>query len=295
MPLVELQDGPWEWWDIKDAADILWRSTLDPDIHNIASALQSHYQNPQLEVTELITGINASRRGIVVCNGEKITIAFLGCDSNELHMNMWVFAKGPSWWDIPYPVYENGHQVHSFFRDMWHAMRIAAYDAINMAVESMAARGSSPKQIIITGFSMGGGISILAFSEILERIRNRWGSGSDSPQPWAKDENLGSLVQHLTFAAVSAGDFGYYSALNRLYEKHHIRAWDFFNHRDITVHIHHIQFRTWRGHRYTLPEAVVRPFSNEFGGQGHNILGYLKAAEWMCEHGTDQVKSEYRY
>ncbi|ORY01424.1 hypothetical protein BCR34DRAFT_637258 [Clohesyomyces aquaticus] len=284
---VRLQDGLSQWEDVKDAAGVLWRSTITPDISAIATGFQDHYENPDLTVSELNTGMNRSRRGLVVHNGEKITIAFLGSDPNELHMNMWTNGKGPGWWEPSYPVYENGNRVHSFFRDMWHAIRSGTYDALSIAVQDMAARGATPKQIIVAGFSMGGGISIvatsMAFTEILERIRHTW------------DEKLGSLVQHLTFAAVAAGDRGYYTVLNQLYKTYQIRAWDFLNHRDITVHIHHLAFRSWRGHRYILPKAVVGRFGGEFGGNGHDILGYLKAAEWMAEHGTDQVKSAYSY
>lgn len=119
----------------------------------------------------------------------------------------------------------------------------------------------------------------LAFTEILEEIRHTWGSQSASPQFWAQDENLGSLVQHITFAAVAAGNLGCYTVLNRLYETHKIRAWDFLNHRDITVHAHHATFRSWLGYRYVLPEIVVGRFAEDFGEQGHGILWYLKVAE----------------
>ncbi|KAH7130694.1 hypothetical protein B0J11DRAFT_430374, partial [Dendryphion nanum] len=293
--LVKLQNGPSQWNDIKDAANILWRSTLTPDFSTMTSAFQDHYQNPELSAKELHTGMNDSRRAIVVSNGEKITIAFLGSSPNELHMNLWINAKGPGWWEWPYPVYENGNRIHSFFRDMWHGMRQATFDALSSSLDDMVARGATPKQIIITGFSMGGGISILAFTEILEGIRHRWGSQSESPQLWAQDKDLGSLVQHLTFAAVSAGDQGYYTILNDLYCEYQIRAWDFLSHRDTTVHIHYLSFRSWRGYRYVLGEAVVGQFFDSFGGNGHNILGYLKAVEWMTENGTDHIKTYYDY
>ena len=73
-------------------------------------------------------------------------------------MNTW--TDGSGWLGIPYPVFENGNRIHSFFRDMWHAMRQATFDALDSAVQDMAARGATPKQIIVTGFSMGGGISM---------------------------------------------------------------------------------------------------------------------------------------
>jgi len=67
------------------------------------------------------------------------------------------------------------------------------------------------------------------------------------------------------------------------------------NHRDSTRHTHHFAFRSWRGYRYILPDAVVRYFEAQIGPHGHQIEGYAKAAQWMAEHGTDQVKSEYSY
>lgn len=135
----------------------------------------------------------------------------------------------------------------------------------------------------------------LAFTDILERIRHTWGSQSASPQSWARDEELGSLVQHLTFAAVAAGDQGYYTVLNSLYDTYQIRAWDFLNHRDITINSHYFGFRSWRGYRYVFSDEIERPFVNEFGDNGHSILGYLKVAEWMTENGTNQVGTPYTY
>ncbi|KAL6707661.1 hypothetical protein ACN47E_003782 [Coniothyrium glycines] len=96
MPLVRLQNGQSQWNDIEDTAGTLWRSTQKPDISAIATALQDHHQNPNLSISELNIRFNASRRGVVVCNSEKITIAFLGSDPNELIMNMWINAKGPT-------------------------------------------------------------------------------------------------------------------------------------------------------------------------------------------------------
>ncbi|KAF2034490.1 hypothetical protein EK21DRAFT_97575 [Setomelanomma holmii] len=167
---------------------------------------------------------------------------------------------------------------------MWHGMRKAASDELSKAVDGILAQGTTPKQIVVTGFSMGGGVSTMAFTDIVEHIRNTWGS-----------HNLGSLLQHLTFAAVAAGDQGFHTVLNNLYERYQIKAWDFMSHRDWTVHTHHFAFRSWRGHRYILPEAVVQHCGAEFGPQGHFILGCLKAAEWMESNGTDQVKSAYSY
>jgi hypothetical protein len=135
----------------------------------------------------------------------------------------------------------------------------------------------------------------LAFTEILEHIRSTYGSKSASPQDWAVDSSLGSVLTHLTFAAVAAGDIGFHTVLNRLYERYHIKAWDFWHYNDWTRHTHDDEFRSWRGYRYTLPHAVVQYCEADFGGVNHSIQGYWKAAEWMEAHGTDQVKSEYSY
>ncbi|KAF2127856.1 hypothetical protein P153DRAFT_376802 [Dothidotthia symphoricarpi CBS 119687] len=256
MDLETLRQGTADWGDISEAAAVIWRASTCPHLDYFRTTLQNHLSDAKLTAIDLHTAIDNTRRAVVVCSREKITIAFQGSQPYELFKNTWIDGKGPKLWDLPFP---------------------------------------SPKQITVAGFSMGGGISILAFTDILEHIRTTCGSASPSPQPWAVDSNLGSLFQHFTFAAVAAGDQGYYTVLNNLYERYKIRAWDFLNHRDMTVHTHHFALRSWRGHRYILPEAVVGQYSAEFGHQGHFILGYLKAAEWMAVNGTDQVKSAYSY
>lgn len=54
-------------------------------------------------------------------------------------------------------------------------------------------------------------------------------------------------------------------------------------------------FRSWRGHRYILPDVAERHCEGTFGEHGHDMLGYVKAAEWMAREGTDQCKSEYSF
>lgn len=135
----------------------------------------------------------------------------------------------------------------------------------------------------------------MAFTDILHHIRDTYGSASLAPQKWASDENLCNLISHYTFAAIAAADRGYYTVLNQLYERYQIRAWDFMNQWDWTQHTHFFEFRAWRGHRYILRDTVVRHTEGEFGAQGHWILGYLKACEWMMANGTNEVKSAYTY
>ncbi|PSN75575.1 hypothetical protein BS50DRAFT_628744 [Corynespora cassiicola Philippines] len=96
---------------------------------------------------------------------------------------------------------------------------------------------------------MGGDISIIAYAYILEQVRKKWGYKSAQKHPQAEDTNLGSLIQHITFAACGAGDGGYYTVLNQLYERNLIRAWDFVNDRDRTIDGHHSSSCTWRGYQ----------------------------------------------
>jgi len=154
-----LRNGPEEWNDIKDAADIIWRTASTPDMNDLHSQLRNHYQNHDLSIVALHTGVNGDRKGTVICNGQKITIAFDGSSQDETFKNFWTHGKGPGWWELPYPRYDKDHRVHSFYLDMWHGMQGGAYAALRIAVQDMAARGVIPKQIIITGYSMGGGVS----------------------------------------------------------------------------------------------------------------------------------------
>jgi hypothetical protein len=161
MPLVKLQDGTSQWPDIKNAAQILQLTSVSPDTNTLRNQIAAHcVDTPLLLVTELHTGINVGRSAVLVLRGETVTIAFQGSHQDELVKNAWVNAKGPNWWDIPYPVYTGGHRVHSFFRDMWHGMRTALFSALAEAIQSISQRHSVPKLITVTGFSMGGGVSM---------------------------------------------------------------------------------------------------------------------------------------
>lgn len=57
-------------------------------------------------------------------------IAFEGSDGRELIKNTWSMGKGEGLWDVPYPLYEGGCSVHSFFRNMWHRMRSEVFRVI---------------------------------------------------------------------------------------------------------------------------------------------------------------------
>lgn len=118
MPLVRLQDGQADWGDIKNAADILWKTSTIADMNTLRSELRNHYNDPTLDIVDLHTGRNARRKGTVTWYKETILIAFDGAAPDELYMNFWTHGKGPEWWQLPYTVHVNGHRVHSFYLDM---------------------------------------------------------------------------------------------------------------------------------------------------------------------------------
>ncbi|KAF1968973.1 hypothetical protein BU23DRAFT_582911 [Bimuria novae-zelandiae CBS 107.79] len=295
MPLVELQNGPSQWGDIKDAADILLKASVYPNVNMLGAELQRHYNNYGLFALNLRPGVNTNRRAVLVCNGEKITIAFEGSTPDEAHQDNWVNAKGPGWWELDHPIYDRENRVHSFYHQNWRRMQWSTCDALNRAVDFICHRGDQPKQIVIVGYSQGGGVSTFADIDIVEHIRNTWGTQSIGPQEWTKEESLGSLVQHLTVAAIGAADQGYYTTLNDFYGQYQIRAWDFMSTSDTSLHTHFNEFRAWRGYHYILPRVIAGQFDNDFGAQGHGILGYFRVAEWMAENKSDQVRSEYNY
>jgi len=173
MPLVTLQDRPASCSAIRHAAGVLWRASIAEDDSSLCPALQNHFSDPSLTAVNLHTGINRPRRGVVMCTKDSITLAFQGCHPDEAIQNLWVCAKGPNWWDIPFPVFSDGNLVHSFFRDLWWDMRRATLEALDEAIRSMVARGTEPKEVIVTGFSMGGGISMYVGRNMSRRVRSR--------------------------------------------------------------------------------------------------------------------------
>ncbi|EPE34849.1 alpha/beta-Hydrolase [Glarea lozoyensis ATCC 20868] len=295
MPLVKLQDGKSDWSDIKDVAYFLWKSSEQASLQEAEIQMRRDTCDPNLNVLAFHTGVNVARKAVLVVHGSKVIIAFSGGSDDEIEKNLWTMSKGGNWYDIPFVVRVDGDEVHSFYLEMWNGMKEELLRQLEMNLRRMVEREVVPTHVIVTGFSMGGGVSILAFREILNHIRHQFGSETPSRHHWASEDNLKNLLAHYTFAAMAAGDMNFHTKLNSLYDKHQIRAWDFMHHLDKTRSFHGIAFRSWRGHRYILPDATVGEFRAEFGEHGHSMLGYLKAAEWMLENGTDQAHPEYSY
>ena len=79
-----MQNGPLQWNDIIDAADILWKASEFPDVNALNIHLRYHYVTLiSLLLTSTPINCNESRRALAVCNGENITLALEGSDQRE--------------------------------------------------------------------------------------------------------------------------------------------------------------------------------------------------------------------
>lgn len=106
----------------------------------------------------LHTGLSVGRKGVLFRYGTVTVLAFEATKPDEMIKNAWSHAKD-SKWSLPYARYVDGRQVHSFYLDMWLGMRPAALEAMSESVLEMERRGQVPSRILVTGHSMGGGIS----------------------------------------------------------------------------------------------------------------------------------------
>ncbi|KAF2087555.1 hypothetical protein K490DRAFT_3619, partial [Saccharata proteae CBS 121410] len=121
----------------------------------------------------------------------------------------------------------------------------------------------------------------LAIMDIVEYFRHVYGSASQSPCDWARDQNFHSRISHFTFAEYAATDYDYHAKLDDLYARYSIPAWDFVGHWDFTADLHMPHFRSWRGRRYRLPNEASDAVAGAFGDGGHELDGYRQAAGWM--------------
>lgn len=133
----------------------------------------------------------------------------------------------------------------------------------------------------------------LAIMDIVEHIRT-FGSQSTTPRPWALDDQLGSLIRHVTFAEFGASGKEYNLHLNQFYERYSIPAWDFVHPHDFTSRLHLPFLRAPRGHRYVLPDVAVRQFEKEYAAGRHDMPGYLRSLEWLRDN-PRKLRSMYQY
>jgi hypothetical protein len=106
----------------------------------------------------LDTGLSVGRKGVLFRYQTTLVLAFEATKPDEMMKNAWSHAKDKKW-SLPYARYVDGRQVHSFYLDMWLGMRRATLEAITDSILELEKQGQAPSRIIITGHSMGGGIS----------------------------------------------------------------------------------------------------------------------------------------
>ena len=107
------------------------------------------------------TGLSAGRKAVLFRTGTRVILTFEATKPDEMKMNAWSHAKDPHQrWSLPYARYWEGRQVHSFFLDMWLGMRDQALLEITKTLEEAEAQGIQVDRFLITGHSMGGGISV---------------------------------------------------------------------------------------------------------------------------------------
>ncbi|KAJ9091284.1 hypothetical protein QFC21_007273 [Naganishia friedmannii] len=247
-------------------------------------------------VKPLNTGIPAVGQKAVFFryNTTRLVLAFEATKPKEMIMNAWSHGKDKKWNSVPYARYRDGRQVHSFYLDMWLGMRKATLEALTDNILEVEHSDQVPSSFIVSGHSMGGGISTLAIIDIIEHLRTSFGSLSTQPRPWALDEKLGSFIRHITFAEFAASGQAYNEHLNEYYARYAILGIDLVHPFDFTTRLHLPFFRAWRGHRYVLPSASVKPFEKEYAAGRHDMPGYLRSVEWLRDNPRELV-SLYDY
>jgi hypothetical protein len=137
----------------------------------------------------------------------------------------------------------------------------------------------------------------LALMDIVDHLRDRFGTPNDRPLEWCKDENLTNLIRHITFAEYPATVYGFNAHLNKsYYDRLGISGWDFVHPEDGTRALHLPLFRFWRGHRYELPGDSVWQFDGEYVEEKRNMVGYWKSVEWLTQQRPSrELESIYHY
>ena len=131
---------------------------LDESVPIIEEGLGSKFDS----AVPLDTGLSVGRKGVLFRYDTNIVLAFEATKPDEMYKNAWSHAHDKKW-SIPYARYLDGRQVHSFYLDMWLGMRSATLRALSQSLVDIEGSGKVPRSIILTGHSMGGGISTYVF------------------------------------------------------------------------------------------------------------------------------------
>jgi hypothetical protein len=110
-------------------------------------------------VIPLETGLWVGRKGMVFRYGTTIVVAFEATKNHEFEADAWSHGMDDDAWTLPNARHVDGRPVHAFYLDMWLGMRMVALPAISYEIEELEKEGKVPSRFLITGHSMGGGIS----------------------------------------------------------------------------------------------------------------------------------------
>ncbi|KAJ9115728.1 hypothetical protein QFC24_006911 [Naganishia onofrii] len=149
------------WNDIHTAAQFSNSLALFLPLHESVPMLEQQMGHLMDAVVPLDTHIPAVGQKAVFFRHEstKLVLAFEATKPKEMIMNAWSHGKDKKWNSLPYARYLDGRQVHSFYLDMWLGMRRATLKALTDNVLEIERLDKVPSSFIVSGHSMGGGIS----------------------------------------------------------------------------------------------------------------------------------------
>jgi hypothetical protein len=156
--LVEMSEGDLE--DIYTAALCSNGMADFVEISDIIASLECHLgQKLGPSVVPLETELWVGRKGMVFRYGTTLVVAFEATKEHDMEANAWSHGTDDDAWSLPTARYVDGRHVHAFYLDMWLGMREAALPAISDELEEIEKEGQVPSRLLVTGHSMGGGIS----------------------------------------------------------------------------------------------------------------------------------------
>lgn len=165
LSLIRMQEADLE--NVYMAAQFANGLALFRPMEETVRLLEEDLGSPLEAAIPLDTGLKSvGRKAVLLRQRRNIVLAFEATKPNEMKMNAWSHAHDGGW-TIPYARFLDGRQVHSFYLDMWLGMREAALEGLSRCIDEMADEGMEPERLLITGHSMGGGISVWVLASIL--------------------------------------------------------------------------------------------------------------------------------
>jgi hypothetical protein len=156
-----------DWNDIYTAAQFSNSLALFLPVRESVALLEGQIGQHMDVVVPLDTGLPAvGRKAVFFRMATTLVLAFEATKPNEMIMNAWSHGKDKKW-SLPYARFIDGRQVHSFYLDMWLGLRRETLKALTASIQDLERQGQAPSSFIVSGHSMGGGISTqVLFTEL---------------------------------------------------------------------------------------------------------------------------------